>query len=281
MKRIQLLGVILSFSLLFACKKDSNDSGSNSTKLSKVIVWNTIGYSHTIDVYGYRYDGMNRVSEITYANGDSASGEEQAKPYESIKWFYNGNEQKPFKSSGVNQSFIHYDEYYFYDDMGRLVGDSIVDANSHNEEKYSWGNNMIVRTSIWSNTTGGMSSVNQDTITLSDKSQLGATGSNPQTGESFGSLYTYDNKINPLHLLNIRAAATFTAIAGLPTAGYNENNLIETANGYFDIYGPGPAVFVKSQIISSKYNYNAGGLPVDCETSGNIAGITRYKFYYN
>src|SRR5689334_6667819 len=123
---IQLLGIILSFSLLFACRKDSHDKtpSPNGTKLSKVIVFSSVRPATTIEVYEYRYDAMNRVTEIALAVGDSASGEAQTKPYETTKWFYNGNEQQPYRST--NSSGEH---YYSYDGQGRLVYDSLIFAN--------------------------------------------------------------------------------------------------------------------------------------------------------
>jgi len=275
---LQLLGIILSFSLLFACKKDSHDTtpGPNGSKLSKVIVWSSVPPVTSISVYQYNYDAMNRVTGISLAVGDSASGEAQTKPYETTKWFYNGNEQQPYRSTNSNG-----EHYYSYDDQGRLVYDSLVFANCtcYDVKKYNWSGNKVMGALI-SGTSGGTITI-FDSSVISDKNYLARynLSSQPSTNVA-GEQYLYDNKSNPLHTLNIHNAAAFSYVGGIPTTGYNENNNTEIAYGYRDTYGPGPVTFVKSQIITYKYTYNSYNLPVDCETSGNTAIPSKIKFFY-
>lgn len=275
---IQILGITLSFSFLFACKKHSDDTtpGPNGTKLSKVIEYSSVGSVTSLNVFEYHYDAMNRVTEITHAVGDSSGGEAQAKPYETTRWYYNGNEQLPYRSTNNSG-----ERYYAYDNQGRLIYDSVglANCNCYDLKKYNWSNNKVI-CALTSGKPGGTSTTSFDSSVISGQDYLGRYNGSLLGSATYGTLYTYDNRINPLHTLNIHAAAAFTGVDGLPSVGYSENNNTEIAYGYSDNSGPGPVTFVKSQILTYKYNYNSYNLPVDCELSGNTPTPSRTKFYY-
>lgn len=281
---IHKLGIVLCLLVLFSCKKDHNDTPSNGTRLSKVIVWSSSFPSYpSISVNQFYYDALNRVSKIDYSNGDSAKGESGAKYAYSTKWFYNGNEQLPYKYTIADDSTVFSELYFFYDNQGRLVLDSLPtpDVNTYTIKKYNWLPGRVL--TITAKHEMGIIAMSTDSSQINSQNCLAQFGTSYAIGSGMPAFYyTYDNKINPLHTLNIHAALPFTSIGGVGNLGFSENNQIELKTGFFRLFGSPAGTFSPTGSATNKYNYNAHNLPVNCEmtTDGNIIGKSKSKFYY-
>lgn len=278
------MGFIVSLAVMLSCKKgDSSydpdpDPGLTGTKLSKVI-FRRLTNPQSADIYEYHYDNLNRITEITY----SADGKNDYAMYQpgTQHWYYNGNEQLPYKSVGVLPD-SNAQVYYFYDTNGRLISDSIIAYYCFCNDKYihNWFNDKILNTELIVSKTAG------DTIALRDSSTINNSNvteiftlHHPVDKGILGDYYSFDDKINPLNTLNIHAALPFITKGGIPTMGYNKNNVTEHIFGYFPAYGrSGP--FTKSFTSTYTYRYNNANLPIVCEESGDGSLPIRIKFYY-
>jgi hypothetical protein len=282
---IRVLAAALIVSAMPSCKKeDANNNSYTGTLLSKVIVWtsNPFQSKAIIEVYKYHYDALNRVTEIAYSNGDSAKGESGAKYLNSKKWFYKGDEQLPYKCTDVNDSALLSELYFLYDNQGRLVSDSLPTTvvNTFTVRKYNWFPDRVL--TITASHEMGIIAMSTDSIQINSQNYLAQFGTSSSFGLGIPALYfTYDNKINPLHKLNIHAAISLSAIGGVPNFGYSENNKIEVKTGYLKIFGVPAGTFSQSGTFSYTYNYNAHNLPVDFEITGNLPNPSKIKFYYN
>jgi hypothetical protein len=283
---IRALGFVCSLSVVFACKKTSNDSNAvyNGPKLTKVMVWGASRPSSTIAIYEYHYDDGNRVTRIDQSIGDSANGDIKTYLYDTTTWYYKGNERLPYKNTGIAIFSMLPEKYFYYDNQGRLIRDSVIDivCRCSYVRTYTWSGNHVM---IPNNRPygGGIPGRVTDSITLNNNNQLSifTVGIQSQTGRITGSIFTSDNKLNPLHTLNIQAATPFTTVYGFPTVGYSQNNITETAAGFYELLGPNPGSFVNSAlVISYKYNYNDHNLPVSCETTGKSPDDQKIIFYY-
>lgn len=283
---VRILAVILSLSLVFACKKNSNDTGTayNGPRLSKVIVWTSLSPTPSIEIYEYHFDALKRVTEMTYARGDSASGESQATYMSSNakKWFYNGDEQQPYKCTGSGAS--NYEKYFFYDNQGKLATDSMVsdNCNCYYLEKYSWFNDKIILNSTSATYSVGVTANFRDSSLISNTNYLANYNFNNSPAELRGRLYTYDNKISAFHTLNIHVASPITTAEWGFAPGYSNNNATEVTSGSIPITSLGYGSFIKDKTYTYKYTYNPNNLPDACEANIGSANPlpAHIKFYY-
>src|SRR5690242_2414624 len=97
------LSVILFALCIFSCKKskdDANDTTSGSTLISKVMVWDAAQPQKAIQIIDFKYDNLNRVTEIVYSSGDSVNGAINSYIVRTNTCFYNGSETTPYKTIG-------------------------------------------------------------------------------------------------------------------------------------------------------------------------------------
>lgn len=281
---IRNLGMVVSLSLAIACKKNTgtSDPGNTSIKLSKVIVWTSKPTAPTIEIYTYHFDTLNRVTEMTYFEGDSSSGESQAQYVRSTKWLYNGNQQQPFKSTGASVS--GYEKYYFYDNQGKLISDSMVtdNCNCYYLEKYSWFTDKIMINSASATYSVGVTDTFKDSGVINGTNYLGNYNFNNFPAQLNGRIYSYDNKINPFQTLNIKAAIVINPTEWGATVGYSGNNVTENTRGTIPLNGSTSGTFIKATTVTYKYAYNSDNLPVTCEVMNNVPYPypVKVQYYY-
>jgi hypothetical protein len=77
--------------------------------------------------------------------------------------------------------------------------------------------------------------------------------------------FEYDDKVNPLHLLNISALLALNGRGERRylTLSYCKNNLTQEARGIYDYMHR----FRERNVTTYTYKYNNAGLPVECEIS--------------
>jgi hypothetical protein len=100
----------------------------------------------------------------------------------------------------------------------------------------------------------------------------------PYTSQVNGYKLKYDDKINPLNLLNIAAVATVTGPLGFPSylaPGYCKNNITEYTHGY----STAPGQFSGQSVYYYTYSYNEDNLPEECRIANNVSN-TAIKYYY-
>jgi hypothetical protein len=279
---IRILGMVLSLMLVFSCRKHANDSNSgyNGPTLSQVVIWNIQQPRYGVEVFDYYYDNLNRVTEIDHTTGDSTNSWVQAMYRDTTKWFYNGNEQQPYKNTGIGIGQTKNVSYFLYDNQGRLVKDSLITANCncYYVKKYNWSGNKIIAIGTSGSYSGGIYSTAKDSIVINNDNYLWNFRVNDPADMS-GSSFAYDNKMNPLHTLNIHSATSFTTIGGVPTAGYSKNNITTLTNGLYEAY-TGKPVQNTQNTTTYKYNYNTNNLPVDGETSNRAPNNVKIRFTY-
>src|SRR5687767_3363645 len=97
---IRFVGALALFSCFVSCKKDSDSNNPNQTRLSKLVQWNSAFPSNAIITTEFMYDDNKRVVEIATFSGDSVGKEIRSAKVRSLKFFYNGSDQNPFKTIG-------------------------------------------------------------------------------------------------------------------------------------------------------------------------------------
>ncbi|OQP40947.1 hypothetical protein A4H97_15190 [Niastella yeongjuensis] len=281
---IPILGIMLSVSVVFSCKKHSGDEGSNGTVLSKIIVRGSSNLpSGSIEVNKYYYDAQNRITGFDYLYGDAAKDESGAKYVSTTKWFYKGDEQLPYKYTQFKDSIFVNEMYFFYDNQGRLATDSFLPNVTHTSytiRQYNWYvDKLMIISAIHAM---GTIAMRTDSFQINNHNVLAQFGTSYPLGQGIpATYYTYDNNINPIHALNIHAAIPLGNLGGINNNGYSENNPTEMKTGFIPLFG-GPGGYTPAGTLTYKYNYNEHNLPVDCEATGdgNIVGSLKTNFYY-
>jgi hypothetical protein len=274
---IRFVSTLVLVLCIVSCKKDK-DSSSNSTRLSKMLQWSTGTPSKGIITYQFIYDDQKRVVEIATLSGDSVNKEIRSAKIRSLKFLYNGNDQSPYKTIGMlpYSSNPTAEIYHKYNSSGSLIQDSTPAQSSsstiylrnysynsvrfiiNNEARDSWGSYVMARDSI---------------RTLNNNLSEAYIG-------SLTSAYklTYDDKTNPLSILNIAPLFQSTSIIGFPAylaPGSCKNNITEYTSGYSN----GPGQYTPNNIYYFTYFYKGNNLPEECRYSGNGGNYTvRYEY---
>ncbi|MBO9201749.1 MULTISPECIES: hypothetical protein [Niastella] len=293
---MRYLAFMLCISLVFSCTPQKDDPGTdpgpgtgtdtvvldpNGTKLAKVIVFTYTQPKQYIEVFEYHYDNLNRITEITYAKGDSVNGKIEAPNSIAKKFLYNGNEQLPYRSTGSVPTDVTEDIYHFYDNNGRSVTDSMPAShcNCYTTKKRQWlSDKTIAQTVTYDSRLGFLISVN-DTSLISNNNISTQTKWDNTNGQT--AFYrTYDNKTNPLNKLNVQAAISFMITGGVPTPAINKNNITDYTYGIIQTTGLNAGTFLKRGAITYTYSYNNAGMPIECEFSETGSTPGKIKFYY-
>jgi hypothetical protein len=274
---IRIVSTLVLVLCIVSCKKDK-DSSSNKTRLSKILQWSTGSPSKGITTYQFIYDDQKRVVEIATLSGDSVNKEIRSAKIRSLRFFYNGNDQNPYKTIGAlpYSSNPTAEIYHKYNSSGSLVQDSTPAQSSGNSiylRNYSY-NSVRILVSNEARDSWGSYVMSRDSLRVGNNNLTEAYVS------SFASAYkiTYDDKTNPLTKLNIASLFQVTSNVGFPAylaPGSCKNNIIEYTSGYSN----GPGQFTPHNISYFTYFYNGNNLPEECRFSSNGNNYTiRYEY---
>ncbi|MBO9202070.1 MULTISPECIES: hypothetical protein [Niastella] len=280
------LPVILFALCIFSCKKpkdDANDTASGSTLVSKVMVWDAAQPQKAIQIIDFKYDSLNRVTEIVYSSGDSVNGAINSYIVRTNKCFYNGNGTNPYKTIGFKLplGYPSSDVYHYYTNSGVLAADSTGTWRTYTgyyKRELAWSADKIIATH--NNTYSGSLRQTKDTMFIDGNN---ITGYNTTlTGNIEEYKFKYDNKINPLANLNI---ALFTVvdgtdgIEGFVAPGYCKNNITESFKKSTKILVNGTST--STTTTAFMYTYNNKGLPIERLVSADKSTITKYYYREN
>jgi hypothetical protein len=274
---IRLVSTLVLVLSIVSCKKDK-DSSSNSTRLSKVLLWNTGTPSKGIITYQFIYDDQKRVVEVATLSGDSVNKEIRSAKIRSLKFLYNGNDQNPYKTIGMlpYSSNPTAEIYHKYNSSGSLVQDSTpAQPNSSTIylRNYSYNSVRIIVTSEMRDN-WGFYLMSKDSLRVLNNNFTEAYNTNMTVAYKL----IYDEKTNPLSKLNIAPLFQSTSIVGFPAylaPGSCKNNITEYTSGYSN----GPGQYTPNNIYYFTYFYKGNNLPEECRYSGNGNNYTvRYEY---
>jgi len=276
---IRNLVLIASISSIASChKNDSPSPDPNKYHLSRIV--EGPAFAPGSFVIDFVYDDQQRVDKMVFSSGDSANGGPLTT--QTCKFYYNGSEKKPYKTTGKPPYYITPDAevYYYYNSSGDLIRDSLTATGGSviAIRDYSYSTDKItVKRTIYSGSTGTSNTVT-DSFLIKDHN---LAGSRTPAGAGYGYYginCTYDNKPNPIAQLNIAAVRTIDGLYGFSSylaPGFCHNNITESSSFYIDPQGKislgDPRKF--------SYTYNSAGLPEKCITNNANTYIT--QFYYN
>jgi hypothetical protein len=280
------LPVILFALCIFSCKKskdDGNDPASGSTLVSKMMVWDAAQPQKAILIIDFKYDSLNRVTEIIYSSGDSVNGAINSSIVHTNKCYYNGSETNPYKTIGFKLplGYPSGDVYHYYSNSGVLTADSTGPGRtytSYYKRELAWSSDKIISThNLYS---GSLRQTGKDTMFIDGNN---ITGYNTTlTGNIDEYKFKYDNKINPLAKLNIAAFTVVDGtdgIEGFVAPGYCKNNITETVKKSIKILGNGTSTTTTKTTFT--YTYNNKGLPIERLVSADKSTITKYYYREN
>lgn len=275
-RSIRIVSTLLIISSIISCKKDK-DSESNKTRLSKVLQWNTGSPSKGIITYQFNYDDQKRVVEIATLSGDSVNKEIRSAKIRSLRFFYNGNDQNPYKTIGAlpYATTPTAEIFHKYNSNGVLIQDSTpaqTGSSSIYLRNYSYNTAGIIVTSVQKDNWGSY---------ISSKDSLRVLNNNlSEAYNTFTTAYkvTYDDKTNPLSKLNIASFFQVTSNVGFPAflaPGSCTNNITEYTSGYSNT----PGQFTANNVYYYTYFYNGNKLPEECRFNNSGINYTvRYEY---
>lgn len=209
-----LLTPLLLFSIFWmvSCQKEvTGDLGgpapeNDDTLLKKILVVDSLNPKENIYHSDFIYDGQQRVVKIKRYFIDSVNNAAVVRDEDSTVFFYNGSDRKPYKSVGYTRlTYLDGTEiFHRYDSEGRLAADSVTlgDGVSFFARRYSYNTGYInaVEEDV---VTGFPTTYYEDSFVVTNKNFTQAFFEIPP---GISALYyedTYDDKVNPLHKLNI------------------------------------------------------------------------------
>ena len=244
----------------------------DSIYLDKIYYLENANIPDTTSITSLAYDANKRVISLL-DSGNMAVGQTYV---ESYKYFYIGNNARPYKYfhvSGYTNTSVSdtATTYIFYDSQGRKLKDSSVFFNlnglSYEEYRYSYVPGFIYVQSFAGTSNGNFSPYYRDTAKTDTRGNVISNRRysyfNGNYDLMFTSSYSYDNKREPFSVLSLHPAhfnIPWWETGYLDYSGYN--NMLsqneEYGNSNIDI------VFT--------YTYNTLGLPI--KRSGTYNGIT-------
>lgn len=280
------LTIILFTLCVLSCKKptedDPSDTPSGST-LTKVMVWNTAQPQKSIQITEFKFDNLNRVTEVVYSSGDSLNGNINANILRTKKCFYTGNETRPDRTTNfaLPLGYPAGDVYHYHNTSGVLTADSTGDWDPYTgyyKREFTWSADKVIKT--LSDTYSGSLKQTKDTLFIDANNITGYTVRASSRIDEYS--FKYDDKVNPLSRLNIAAFLVVDGTDGIdgPVApGYCKNNVAEMSKKSVEILDNGTST--SSKKVAFIYKYNSNGLPVERIMNADKSTITRYYYKEN
>lgn len=284
-RSIRILSALVLISTILSCKKekDGDSNNPNQTRLSKIISCRTATPSKNILTTEFTYDDQKRVVEIALLVGDSVNGEIKSAKNRSVKYYYNGTDKSPYMSIGGIADFNSdptVETFHSYNATGSLIRDSSVAPPPSNPlvlKRYFYSTNKIIVQN--ENKSNILDPKTKDSFIVANQNLSEAyTYINSNYNYVNGYKISYDDKINPLSILNIASITVTNAPYGFPSylmPGSCKNNITEYTYGT----STGPGQFTGQNVYYYTYSYNANSLPEEC-TYKNGAFTTLIKFFY-
>jgi hypothetical protein len=246
------------------------------------MVWDATQPQKAIQIIDFKYDSLNRVTDIVYSSGDSVNGAIDSYIVRTNKCFYNGSETNPYKTIGFKLpiGYPSGNVFHYYTNSGVLTADSTGTWRTYSgyyKRELAWSSDKIITTH--NNTYSGFLQQTKDTMFIDGNN---ITGYNTTlTGNVDEYKFKYDNKINPLSKLNIAAFTVVDGtdgIEGFAAPGYCRNNITETVKKSTRILVNGTSTSTTTTAFI--YTYNKG-LPIERLVSANKSTITKYYYREN
>jgi len=259
---------ILFVSGIISCKKPSEEESTpnaGNLRISRIVQDVASAPGGHVAVTDFIYDDQKRIQKINYSGGDSVNGGLIITKINGVTFYYNGIEKNPYKTSGQSpdNSYWTAEAYFFYNSFGELILDSIRPVGQETNYKlrnYNYSSDRI----IVKRTDSLARSVFYDSLPVKNHNLTGIFYNITRSTQLVGYQCTYDNKINPLSLLNIAAQKTIEGVEGFPmdglAPGYCQNNIKEYSMGYVTSQGE----FVKQLTRKFSFTYTKEGLPEKC-----------------
>jgi hypothetical protein len=278
------LGLILSLFCIFSCHKNTDHyENAGKYRLTKTIgkyennPYDTLpGVNNSLSIRDYTYDDQNRVDKITVYSADSVNGAiKPARTDYTQQYLYNGAEKNPFERVtqtltviGRTIEWVTTELYYFYDNSGILIKDS----SGYIVKEYVYSPGKVIVNHFDTRTPGTI--INYDSFTVNNHNTTGSFLYLPVKNYSLpASQYTYDNKVNPLSVLNI-GVVTFFGLSNA-TPNVHTNNVVNQITGTFS------GGFDKTGVTTYSYTYNNDGLPeTQRDPNPNFYPYTT-RYYYD
>ncbi len=269
---LPVIAVLFLCTIITSCQKDLADPMvpvvppivtpyDSIVRLSKLIYLDpSVSPADTTGSIEFIYDSLQRVIIINgyeYFNNVSSL-------IDVFNYYYVGADTVAYKSDHTEVGTPYTSTvYYFYDNMQRLIKDSVISVNVVNTsswtDQYIYGANTIIVINTNSTDTGFIGANGAIIKTVSVQ---------PGIGHDVTTYFNYDNNPNPFYQLNIRT--TYGPVPGYVNDIYGDyllkNNLIDQT--ILDLLFPGS---VYKDIFT--YTYNASGLPETVNSSDDTGQV--------
>lgn len=277
--------LFLSASWMIACQKETNGDPEPElvdTLLTKIIVWDSLLPKENISHVDFVYDGQRRVVKIKRYTIDSVNNTATVYNEDSMVFYYNGGDRKPFKSLGYSRlsGADDLEVFHGYHSDGRLAVDSVGygDGVSYSRRRYTYSAGYIIGSGEHHFT--GYDSQWKDSFALTGNNITQAFFYTPPgSGDTYFE-DKYDTKINPLYKLNIASTwlegeNAYDKFIYL-SPGYCPNNIIgRKSNESYPLTG-------NYEVATYQFTYNQKGYPVSGKYTSNYSPDedTRLRFIY-
>ena len=272
MRLSYLLVITISTLSIISCQREADDvinrttnpNSNDSVYLKQYVELDTTAApgSDTMNKYDFYYDNAKRLTgflltEYNY-NPDMKS-------YSDVKYYYNGNDSLPYKTTTRIQDGLSYLDTTFYSySNGKISADSVIFYRENNHEllythksSFSLSGSNVFYKYRRVNYLLGTPTVRVDSGLVN----ITMIGNNISTQTSPAGLlvgeyskFTHDNKVNPFYRIDIH----------YPLIGFSEfdaekNNFLSYQNGL------DPSNLYSHYVIN--YNYRADGYPLTLKKS--------------
>ncbi len=246
------------------------------TRLSKLVFFDfRVSLTDTSGYAEYIYDSLQRVTAINYYGNDNGS------PLlsEVYTYYYTGRDSLAYKMTDKDLDPVYgYSDttFYFYDNLQRLIKDSVVFSSGIEVNEYEYSATKITGLQRLVYSADPLNTiVNTDTGFIGNTGDVIKTNSLTLTTDNYITSFTYDDKPNPFYQLNIRS--TYNPIPGFNfflEDFYNQKNnavLVTDENQLF----PGE---IESNIFT--YTYNSMGFPASVDVTYSFGQTDDYRIVF-
>lgn len=287
-KVIQAAGILLLFLAgITACNKPADDKVRDIGRLRIVrIKQSTVREPQKVNLTDFIYDDQHRVKRIAYSYEETVNGILTTHPGNSLTYHYSDNTLKnPYRASGQVSNGWVADIYYTYNNAGKLIRDSAVNAGATevrtHDYTYASGKIIVTRGNYYQSNGTIAGSTLLDSVVIKDNNIIEVvygTGAAAGTGSRFYYQLFYDTRINPMSKLNIAAVKIVEGLQTFPdilAPGICSNNITSYAAGYLNSQGER----TQQAIQSYSFTYTKEGLPETCTITNQLETYT-LKYTY-
>lgn len=258
----KIVGFALAIALLSACKKDTESTDNNGSKLKRVI--QSVAGTKETYITAVEYDAQGRVSKFNEWSEDTIGTRAVINSAYYCSFVYNGNSESPRKCIVTDEGGVVDSTIYSYNSAGQLIQEDFYRIGViENRRTYGSITSTLVRSVLSIPTGGSFLGIQNDSLRYDINGRLTEVKMyNVSNNLLAKDTYAYDNANSPFAGLNVFKFVHHLYSDDRKSYYRSANNITQYKN---DAMG-------NSTTLNFTYSYNTANFPAKANASIMVSG---------